>query len=193
MDLLQDNSIRVVSIDPGSALVGITLWRYSPKTNKLEIVDCWTVRLARYEKSEVRDLEKIEKRLLGLRSELKHIFKRFKPLGVVTESNFLMKKKVSGFKALLLTQCAIREAISETLPSVELDIMHVIAAKKFMDAKSNAKEDVHEKVVDIHDVIYPDDFDGNSVGPDALDSIAIGYCFIKQHWGQLETIHNLYK
>lgn len=190
--IYDDHKVRIVSIDPGSQLAGITLWEFDPEDMELAIVDCFTVDLKRYEKSETRDLDKIELRLLGLRKCLKGYFKRFPPNAVVTESNFLMKKKVSGYRGLLLTQAAIRDAMYSECPTIELDIMHVIRAKEFMQAKSNSKEDVHKKVGCIEGVKYPEGFDVNAVGPDALDSIAIGYCYIKTHWEQLERLHWLF-
>lgn len=188
---LTDTCFRFVSIDPGSQLAGITLWEYDASTNDLRIVDSWTLDLSSYQKTGTRNLDPMELRLIGLRKVLIRLFKRFPPDAVVTESNFLQKKRVSGYRGLLLTQCAIRDALYEACPHIELDIMHVMKAKEYMQAASNSKEDVHKKVGVIGDVIYPDDFDVDAIGPDARDSIAIGYCYIKQHWPMLARFHTL--
>lgn len=181
------NTYRIISIDPGSQLVGFTLWEIDIPTLAIKMVSCWTEDVRHYEKTIPREMEAIELRLLGLRQVLKHVFKRFQPHGVCTESNFLQKHRVTGYRGLLLTLAAIREVMYEELPELELDVVHVIKAKEFMKAASNSKEDVHKQVVKIPDVEYPDGFEPSLVGPDGLDSIALGYCYIKSHWDQLRA------
>lgn len=185
-------SYRVVSIDPGSQLVGFTLWEVDIRTLAIRIIHCWTQDVRGYEKTISRDIDNIELRLAGLKCELRRLFKRFKPHAVSSESNFLQKKRVTGYRGLLLTLSAIKEELYYYDPLIELDIVHVIKAKEFMEAKSNSKEDVHKKVGCIPDVIYPDDFNVEVVGPDGRDSIALGYCYIKSHWEQLNFAHQWY-
>lgn len=189
---VDDVCFRFISIDPGSQLCGITLWEYNAETNELRIVDSWTLDLTSHEKTTLRYLDAMERRLVGLKHNLRRVFRRFPPNAVVTESNFLQKKRVSGYRGLLLTQAAIRDALNCECPHLELDIMHVMRAKEFMQAKSNSKEDVHKMVGVIKDVIYPENFDVDAIGPDARDSIAIGYCYIKQHWHLITRFHSYF-
>lgn len=181
-----DEYYRVISIDPGTVLMGVTLWEIHIPTLTLRIVACWTEALQYHEKNIPRELDNLELRLLGLRQTLTRLFKRFKPHAVCTESNFLQKKRVTGYRALLLTIAATRNALHDYCAYLELDIVHLIKAKEFMKAASNSKEDVHKKVIAIGDVVYPEDFNPRLIGPDGLDSIALGYCFIKSHWDQLQ-------
>jgi len=189
---MDDDVYRVISIDPGTSLLGFTLWEINLTNLKLTMVDCWTEDVRRFEKSIPREVGKLEKRLLGLRRVLEHVFTRFAPHAVCAESNFLMKKKVTAYRGLQLCLATVRQALENSGLDIELDIVNVIKAKEYMNAASNAKEDVHKKVIAIKDVIYPATFDEDTLGPDALDSIAIGYCYIKTHWERLEAVNALY-
>lgn len=176
---------RIISVDPGSQLAGFTLWEVDIATLAIRMVDCWTEDLRHYVKLIDRDLDDLELRLEGLKRVMRKIFRGFPPNAICTESNFLQKHRVTGYRGLLLTIAAMREVTHEFDSVMEVDIVHVIKAKEFMNAKSNSKEDVHKRVVAIDDVTYPEHFDIETVGPDGLDSIALGYCYIKMHWDQL--------
>jgi Holliday junction resolvasome RuvABC endonuclease subunit len=188
--------IRLISIDPGTYKLGVAIYEINLIDRSILSLeaDTWMIeKLDRITYIEEFDCDDLEVRLLKIRDHLSFVLADFDPHTVVIERPFFNRFKPAAYGAVvrvLETICVTCFAYNN---NIQFKCISPHEVKKEVSAQfSGDKEKIKlglKKKDDIKHLPIYNKLD--SLGPDTIDAIAIGYSYIKQ-WQkslQLELLH----
>jgi hypothetical protein len=174
---------RLLSIDPGTMTMGITLWEWHVGTHAFRIVECFT--LEAKDNNPLYDsvgetYGKRIARLMNLGDLLLNTLLQFRPHAVIAESPFLGRFP-QAFAGLIECIVMIRNMVFRYDPFLPLCLVDPPTAKKAAGvafSKKSTKEDVKHALQSRRDIdwgdVLTDDLDEHSI-----DSVAVGiYYFL---------------
>ncbi len=176
--------IRLLSIDPGTDTMGVSIFDISPDDYSFRVVYSNTFKASQYTTYGTTYADSrghATARLYQHSKVLTEIMEYTQPTLICAESNFLKFGRVEAYKALVLCFDMILDVVWNYSPSMYLYRVDPVSAKNYVGVshKGTDKEDVRAGVVkhlsDYMDGVCLDDLDEHSI-----DSIAIGHCFIKR-------------
>ena len=194
--LRHSDVIRLISIDPGTSKLGVAVYEINLIDRSILTLkaDTWFIeKLDRVTYIDEFDYDDIEIRLLKIRDYLGFLLESFNPHTVVIERPFFNKFKPAAYGAVI----RVLETICVTCLSFNNNIQfkcispHEVkkeASGQFSGDKEKIRLGLKSKDDLRHLPIYNK---LDSLGPDAIDAIAIGYSYIKlwQKSLQLERLH----
>lgn len=178
-----DNSFKIVSIDPGTDALGLAILDVSfdnfeiIKTrastiiaSKLVSEDSWLAQVHNYRTARIYKLKEI-------------LLKRFidlEPAIVVCESPFFNPRRPGAFAPLVEILAAIRGAVIEYDSWKPLNLIDPSTIKKSVNAPGNADKTVVKKcVMALTDINFDGDVPIEDLDEHSYDAIAVGYCHVK--------------
>ena len=188
--------IRLISIDPGTSKLGVAVYEINLIDRSILSLkaDTWLIeKLDIITHIDDFDNEDLDIRLLKIRDYLNILLNEFDPHTVVIERPFFNRFKPGAYGAVI----RVLESICVTCLAYNNNLQfkcispHEVkkeASGQFSGDKSLIKEGLKNKD-DLRHLPICNKLD--SLGPDAIDAIAIGYSYIKmwQKSLQLETLH----
>ncbi len=184
-----NGDIRLLSIDPGSDNMGLSLFTLNPRDGRITSLQAttYTSRKLNMDKNiELAHGERVS-RIMAHRENLKRIFSETDPLEVVCESPFFTMRRPSAYGALSELLSLIRTTLIEHYPSVPFIIVDPPTVKKAVGAKGNGDKDVVRKaVLALTDLNYSGITKLEELDEHSIDSIAVGYWRVKQIQKELE-------
>lgn len=189
--ICDDPTITVLSIDPGTNTLGLSVIEFNPITKSRRILTSTTLIGTQLSKKDysIKDLifdnvPNKQQRLRALTNNIYGKLDQYKPDIVVAESNFLKRGKVNAFEALVESLCAIREALNKYDDRLTLQIIRPNEAKRLVGTtvkKGMTKDDAKDAVIkfiktnkiDVSDVVLDD------LSEHAIDSLVVGLGFIE--------------
>lgn len=181
------NHLRLLSIDPGTDTLGTCVFDVDLAAWKVTILDAFTYRASRavihdhqYQESMLTHGDR-HARLEFHKNNVGSILRHFDVHRVASESAF-MGMRAQAFEALVECVSAIRHAVWEYNPSMQMEMISPTAAKKAVQAKPPRKKpEVEAAVLDIirNPRVFPITYQGRfaleSLDEHTMDAIAVGY------------------
>jgi len=182
----------MVSIDPGSDTMGVTVLAYDLEDEILSLVEVQTLQGHRNAKIDP-DYARLHGNRIGrLKSHyrvLRQFFQRVQPHVVVSEGPF-MAQHASAYAALVESITYIRFALEEYRTDIRLDLIDPPTVKIGVGASGNAgKDEVKEHVLALDFLNNPNGIDLPSLDEHSIDSIAVGITRIKRYELELKEVH----
>lgn len=175
-----DEPHRLLSIDPGTATMGITLWEWDVGSKLYRIVDCFTFEAKDndplYDSTGETHGKRIA-RLIHLGDLLLNVLREFKPHAVICESPFLGRFP-QAFAGLIECIVTIRNALFRYDPFLPLYQVDPPSAKKATGmtfTKKSTKEDVKTALQKRTDLVW--DVDIDELDEHSIDAVAVGLYF----------------
>lgn len=170
---------RILGIDNGTDAVGFTVADYDIRTGILEIVLCETFKVpTNYRTTRSRTYERrgsFYARLDVIADYFEELLDEYHPHLIGCESPFGFRM-MDAFKKLTISMQMLDDIAYDLYPHVDFIRISPFEAKKAAagDYKfQQDKEKVHEYVLKDKRVSWPEEIDPRSLGPDALDSVAV--------------------
>lgn len=175
----EDNTVTVLSIDPGTIRLGFSIIKLSIPDLKITEVFAWTIEATRLDfyKEEVVSIhgEKFA-RIIAIKRMLKCVLEFYRPLSVVCETPFFNMQRPSAAGPLYELLTTIEQTVFEWDSQKPLYKVEPKTVKKAVGASANAKKDevriALSKVEELKCACL--DF----LDEHAIDAIAVGYSYI---------------
>lgn len=181
-DMRPVEPFRIVSIDPGTETMGVSLLGLHPITLEQSFIEAFTMRgsiLNYYWGNVMHDGDGRDSRLLALEDQLVNYFSRVQPHMVVYEDNYLGASPQS-FKALIEACMCIRHAIWRYNPYLASYTVKPNQAKSIVNAiakrgmsQEERKELVRQGLMNYQPLRVPP-LTLASLDEHSVDSVAIG-------------------
>lgn len=194
--LKHSDVIRLISIDPGTSKLGIAIYEINLIDRSILSLeaDTWLIeKLDRVTYIDEFDCEDLEIRLLKIRDYLNFVLADFNPHTVVIERPFFNRFKPGAYGPVVRVLESICVTCFSYDNSIQFKCISPFEVKKEVSAQfSGDKEKIRLGLKSKDDLRHLPIYNNlDSLGPDAVDAIAIGYSYIKQ-WQkslQLEKLH----
>lgn len=184
---VDDIPTRLVSIDPGTDTLGVSVLEIDFKTGKIDIIEAKTFGAGKL----LRLNEKLKEEALlrgdrfsrlKLHEENLHSFlQAFQPTFVASEAPFMGLRRANAYEALLECLVAIRNAAYRYDDSIFVDMVSPTSAKKSVgvSGRGKTKDDVARGVAAAikdkkRNIKYSSTVPLNNLDEHSIDSIAVG-------------------
>lgn len=179
----QKNSFNIIGIDPGTNMLGFSVYRLHPETFEILSIIPISVNISNKE-SNTKWTDNVIFRLLRLRRVTKQIIKKYNPHIVTIESGFINKLRPGAFgplsKALMVLEGTVKE-VDETIkvfkfpPSI---IKKAVNSKMYVNknSKTSIKDEMSLAINAIEEVRTL--FNPFLYTEHVVDSVAINYSML---------------
>lgn len=186
--LEQYNSIRALCLDPGLNNVGTSLWDIAIQpTVSISSISALTLKSERLVDDSFLDDEDVTERLIKrhkMANALRRILESFDPHVVAIESPFFDRRKPGSFQVLAEVMSTIYDTIVAYNPSIRIYLVPPQLAKKYIGvAGQKGKEVVKDGILKLTDVLQALQDPLDTLDEHAIDSLAIGYCWLMDKSG----------
>lgn len=180
-----DDKIRILSIDPGSNRMGVTIADYYSFDNRLELLMVKTVFVdvtSELLHPSLKDFQSDRSlKLLTIRKVISNYLVNWSPDFIVSESPY-MSKQVQAFAALTECITQIRVAAFDYLVTMEVNLIDPATVKKSVgvSGKDGDKQNMLTAVSSLPNVINKSEVEFKDMDEHSIDSIAVGYSFVNK-------------
>lgn len=176
--------IRLISIDPGTLLLGVALFEVSFKQRKIISVSATTWHVEKLDAlvyMDEDDHRAVTIRLKKIHDHFCELLKTVSPHVVVCEHPFFNRFKPNAFAAIVRVLECINIAILNYSTEIQIEYLAPMLIKKIVGASLNSdKEKVKEALLAKPELLHlPIHAEMGELGKDAIDALAVGYSFIK--------------
>jgi Holliday junction resolvasome RuvABC endonuclease subunit len=182
-----DHIGRIVGIDPGSTTLGCALIEYDVRTLAILRTCAYTFNADKMRLDDLASLNHSERfaRIFALQQALYSVFLDLRPNIVISESPFLKRRFPTAFGVLTEVVFAIRMAVRQYDPTMQLDLIDPPSAKMATGATGKAKKDeVHAALKKLLAGLHFDPsysaMPFNELDEHSVDAIAIAYSMWKK-------------
>lgn len=175
--------IRIISIDPGTTTLGITVMDYQIYTNEFHLHLCRTVHVELVAKLNFAHVINFNGERAAKLQAIEFLFERYfdawNPDVVICESPYLNVRQVSAFSSLTECFTKIRSAAYRYASSLPFILIDPATIKNGVGVKGNSgdKELVKAAVLSRPNLINTAAIDLTLLDEHAIDSIAVGYAY----------------
>lgn len=167
---------RVVTIDPGTDTLGISVGEFESGCDVLTILDCYTIKTERlvrrhYEHIRTSHGDRYAK-LVALRNAVLDYFMAWKPDFVCCEGSYL-GSHASAYASGVEIQSVIRDALFKYNPQAVLNVIDPARVKKSIGAKGNNGDKGLVRTQLMSRKVLDSKVDLSMLDEHSLDSIAI--------------------
>lgn len=180
----QYKDFKMISIDPGSALMGVAVMdiNYSSRHINSVTATTWDIdKLDNVDNIQDTELSSMNIKLYKIRREFGILLKEVNPLLVVFEKPFFYTFKPGAYAPLIKVLESIQIQTIQHNPSIVIDYLEPKLVKKIVGASLSSDKSTVAKALSIKPDLQHLDIDNyiKDLGKDAVDAIAIGYAYVK--------------
>ena len=183
--VIPDNyySYRFIALDPGLNHTGVAIYEIDSLQRCISSIQAYTIHPDLLPNLSGLDPEYYNDRIIKqhkLYLELYSLIERVQPFAVVCESPFYNRFRPMAYGALLETLAYIQRAVLDYNPNIFFKTIEPLAVKKAVGAgMMKGKIDVKFCVENNPEIMSKMQTDIDLLDEHAIDSLAIGFCFIK--------------
>jgi Holliday junction resolvasome RuvABC endonuclease subunit len=184
------NCVNIMSIDPASGSMGLTLSEYDLDTHQFHLIESSTINTDRLLSSAIIDTYSTVSpnfiRLHLIAKLLEKKIREYDPHILVHEAAYCNPRLVTAFRSLTRFESMIQMLTLSMPYALPVKVIEATKIKKEVGAKGGDKNLVKRGILRLIDdgAIIPHHVNINTLDEHAIDSIAIGYtyaCELKQN------------
>lgn len=181
-----DDCVTIMSIDPASGFMGLTISEYNLSTQKLHLVNSQTINTHKLLTSSVAELyPNIAPnfvRLFLISKLLENTIKKYDPHVLVHEATYCNPRLVTAFRSLTRFEMMIQNLCMNMPFRLPVKVFEATKIKKCVGAKGGDKNLVKCGILHLINSgeIIPHDTNIALLDEHAIDSIAIGYTYARE-------------
>lgn len=176
-------SYRIIGLDPGTHYTGVSVYEIDTIARRIRSIEAFTINTERLPNRTGLDEEYFGERLIKLiklRMALTDFVYRIQPQAVACESPFYNRFRPMAYGALLETLSYIHTAVLDVDTRIFFKTIEPLLVKKSVGAGiMKGKIDVKYCIENNQEIMSVMQSDIDLLDEHAVDSIAVGYAFIK--------------
>ncbi len=174
---------NIMTVDPGLNNIGVAIYSINFMTNSVVGIEAFTFHPERLPYAGPYDDEQHGIRpakLYNLRKCIAHTLETYKPVAMAYETPFFNRRRPTAFQALVESIGAIRGAIEDFNPFMDIVQLPPLVIKQFIGATSSKDKNFMLEAVQRHPeitekLLYPLAL----LDEHAIDAVSIGYAYCR--------------